>query len=42
MKKLTVSNPKLQAKLDKINGWREVFLVAIVVAFTAFMIWITL
>ncbi len=38
MKKLTVKNPKLQARLDAINGWREVALVVSVAAFTVILI----
>ncbi len=38
MKKLTVKNPKWQARLDRINGWREWLLVFVVVTATEFFV----
>lgn len=39
MKKLIVSNPNLQSKLDKIAGWKEVLLLVIVISATALLVW---
>jgi hypothetical protein len=38
--KVKVDNQKLQSKLDKVNGWREVALVVASVIITAATVWL--
>ena len=38
--RLKVGNQKLQTKLDKVNGWREVALVVTSVIITAAAVWL--
>ena len=38
--RLKVGNQKLQAKLDKVNGWREAALVVASVVITAVVVWL--